>query len=266
MQANVKEFRVAFWNWRTVIALLMAQYLNNKFRGTKLSVFFALFEPLMMVAVFYFLRSLLHVQFPAFGTSPIVFFAAGVLPFYLFMKISRVARRNVGGQNRIPRIHGLDRMIASAATEALTIVVMLGLLFVGLYYIGFIEEARPRDIGTCFLACGFLMLLGFGAGLINAFIAAYFVSWRFIYRIFIRLLITLSGVFYVVDILPYKMRALVVWNPIAHGIEWFRVGLYGLRYPHSTLDVAYFVKFSIILLFVGLTLYQALNRREGERS
>jgi capsular polysaccharide transport system permease protein len=255
-------FPIAFRNWRTVIAFLMTQYFNNRFKGTKLSVFIALFEPLIMICTFYFLKPFLRIHLPEYGTSPLLFFASGVLPFYLFMKTSRAARRNSGRGSSVPRIQDLDYLVSGALVEALTVVVMLGLVFVAIYYLGGVEQARPRNIETCLAACFTLAIMGLGVGLINSYISAYVPAWGRFYRVAARIaFMSLSGLFFIVALMPYYIRSIVVWNPLAHGIEWFRVGLYGPQYPHVTLDIEYPMKVAPVALVIGFLLYQSLKRR-----
>jgi capsular polysaccharide transport system permease protein len=69
----------------------------------------------------------------------------------------------------------------------------------------------------------------------------------------------MSGVFYVVDLLTPSIRDVIVWNPLAHGIEWFRLGLYG-RYLVHTLDREYLMGVAGIVLLVGITAHRATLR------
>lgn len=138
--------------------------------------------------------------------------------------------------------------------------------FVALYVYG-LEEAAPFHLGSCLAALSGLWVIGFGAGLYASAIGRFGTViiplwprlWRRIWRRFVRLLIFVSGIFFIADLLPLTWRNIIVWNPLVHGIEWFRWGLYG-NYPIMTLEIDYFLKFAAGILFVGVVVFWSTIR------
>jgi capsular polysaccharide transport system permease protein len=104
-----------------------------------------------------------------------------------------------------------------------------------------------------------LTLLGAGLGLINLVIARFAPAWPMIIRIAMRGMLLLSGVIHIPDFFSPGVRAWLAWNPILHGIDWFRLGIYG-RYPILLLDQFYLMKCAVILLFIGLVADRATLR------
>ncbi len=99
-----------------------------------------------------------------------------------------------------------------------------------------------------------------GFGLCNSAFTRYFHDWVVLIWIWgrimrrRRLLMLASGVFFIADLLPLAYRNVVVWNPLLHGIEWFRWGLYG-NYPIMTLDIAYFLISAAGIFFIGIVAF-----------
>ncbi len=131
--------------------------------------------------------------------------------------------------------------------------------FAGMWLYGL--NAIPEDPKACLLALGLLAVGGIGIGLINAAISRRFQLWPYIYGIPGRALLVLSGAYYIVDLLPLFFRNVVVWNPLAHGIEWFRLGLYG-NYPVITLDREYFGVAMAVALLLGVAAHRATIRTD----
>ncbi len=107
-----------------------------------------------------------------------------------------------------------------------------------------------------------LIVRGIGVGLINQAISRFFPVWGRIYRILTHGSIFFSGVFVMPVLLSPFVRNIVVWNPLMHGIEWFRLGLYG-QYPTFLLDRSYLAYFAPIVLLIGIVFERAMIGSEG---
>jgi len=228
MIAAARNSWAAFSNWRLMIWVALPQLLSRQTRGSKVMFILALLEPLIIVSLLYAVRGLLKQNTPNYGTS-------------LF----------------------LDVYIATVLLVTLINITMTLVIFYGMWLYG-IDQARPVSIVTCAIPMGLLIVMGFGVGMINNVIIRYFPSWSMIYRILTRGLIFLSGVMLIVDLTPLWLRNIVILNPLAHAIEWFRLGVYG-TYPHNTLDRAYLIEWAVIALFLGFVIDRAAMRRAEGR-
>lgn len=159
---------------------------------------------------------------------------------------------------RLPGLSALDVYIASILINALIWIVMIVAIFFGMWLWG-IDQARPDSIVTCAQPIVLLMLFGMGVGMINNVITRYFTPWSSIYAVVTRGLVFLSGVFLIVDLQPLRWRVWSIANPLSHGVEWFRLGVYG-RYPHNSLDMSYLIEWMLIALFIGVVLDRAALR------
>jgi capsular polysaccharide transport system permease protein len=255
MIAVARNTTIAVTNWWNLVWITMGQVLSSYGRGGRLSFIISLLEPVVLILVVYLIRGMFRMGTTSFGTSLFLFMATGFLPFYLFLNISSRTRAASGRAARIPGLTSLDITIATTLLNSLVWITMIVAIFVGMWLYG-IDQARPDSIVTSITPLLLLIVMGMGIGMINNVIARYFRLWIFIYRMATRGLVFLSGVFFIVDLQPLWLRVWTIANPLTHGIEWFRVGIYG-HYPHNSLDRVYLMEWALITLFLGMVLDRA---------
>lgn len=234
----------------------MGLQLNQYGRGSRLGFVLALLEPLAVITGMYIIRGFMRGREPVYGTSLFLFIATGVLPYFLFLRLATRTRGTATGpRSRLPGLSALDVYIASILVNALLWVAMIvGIIFC--IWLSGIDQARPYSIATCAPPILLMILFGMGVGMINNVATRYFSAWNVIFGVVTRGLIFLSGVFFIVDTQPLRWREWSIMNPLSHGVEWFRLGVYG-RYPHNSLDVPYFLECVLIALFLGVVLDRA---------
>ena len=261
MSSSAKAALHAFESWRSTIGLLMVEQFDYRFKGTRFGILITLVEPILVVAVTVALRLLLRGHLPAYGTSLVLFYSSGILAFYMYLFLMARARASVRTDpaTRLPRTTSVDYLIAGVIVESALMLTLLILWFLGMYTFG-IEEAAPQNIIDCIVALLLLAALGVGVGLTSASISRLVPYWRYVAnRVTGRALMFVSGAFFIVDLLPTAIRDVVVWIPIVHGLEWFRLGLYG-RYPVNTLDREYLIGWVMGAMFVGILLFRSQLR------
>lgn len=253
------DFGRALANWVSTILFLMAQELGSRFRTSRIGVVFVFIEPIALISALLLLRVYFRGRLPDYGTSTAVFYSSGVLPFYVFLRISmRTRGTRYDAAQRLPGVSSTDLAIASSLAEAALIFSIMVMWFTGMYFYG-LDDALPVSPIDCLVPLLLLATLGMGIGLINSAIARRFALWNFVYARLTYGLMFMSGAFYVVDLLPLFIRNVIVWNPLVHGIEWFRLGLYG-RYPVHTLDSDYLLGTTGVVLLVGVIAHRATLR------
>lgn len=253
----------ALGNWGATIGLLMVQDVDRKFKTSRLGAILSLLEPILLVIAILVTRTILLERIPRYGQSPAVWYSSGIFPFYLFIRLSARGRGTpYRAVQRFPRVTGTDYVIASTITETALFLTTMVAWFTGMWLWG-LEEAVPKSIIDCIIPLSLFMALGIGFGLVNSAISTRFQMWNFIYGFIGRGLMFASGVFWVADLMPYVVRSYAIWNPLDHGIVWFRLGLYG-RYPHFTLDRDYLIGYAGIVLFLGIIAYVSTLRVSKE--
>lgn len=255
---TLRKLVEAVADWVSIVAFVMVQEFDRRFSTSRFGAILALAEPVLLIAAITIFRAQFKGILPQFGTSTVLFVSSGVFPFYVFLRLSIRSRdTRYDAAHRLPRVSSTDTMVAGIVTEAALIFTALGGWFAGMWIYGL--NAAPEDPRACLLALGLLAVGGTGVGLVNAAISRRFQLWTYIYAIPGRALLVLSGAYYIVDLLPPFFRNVVVWNPLAHGIEWFRLGLYG-NYPVITMDLDYFGTAMASALLLGIAAHRATIR------
>jgi len=257
----VREMTLALANWRSTITLLMVQYFGQKAKAGKFSLLLVIAEPFIFILSLYIIRGVIRDKTPSYGTSLLLFFCSGMMPYYIFIRTSILSRSTIKPLQPVPRIRSMDVIMAQVAANAVLWGVVMVLLFFGLWMYG-IQDAWPESIPTCLYALLLMLCLGAGAGLFNASVDRYFPLWSMIFGICTRGMVFFSGVMSIADRYPLPLRDYLAWNPLLHGVDLFRVGLYG-SYPHYLLDVPYLEKCAAVLLFVGFIAERASLRFGG---
>jgi capsular polysaccharide transport system permease protein len=152
----------------------------------------------------------------------------------------------------------MDFFVADVCANTLIWLLAILIVFTGMLLYG-IRQAWPVQIEDCAIALFLLVVMGSGFGLLNGSIARYFPFWLTLISYSTRGLVFFSGVFHLVDFYSIGLRNWLIWNPILHGVDWFRLGVYG-RFPTMVLDQDYLIKCALIFLVIGMVADRATLR------
>ena len=247
---------------RTISALVLRD-LALRGRQSKLGHASSLIEPLLQFGVIYGLRVVIEAE-PDFGMSLVEFLLSGFVPFFLFMHTSTKvlgAVKGSGPMRRLPMVSTLDFALARCILEMLTMVVIGIIAFFIINFFG--VDAIPVDPVGIVEAVGAITLLALGFGLVNGVLAKLYALWGVLYGLSARLLIFASGIFFIHDLMPEPKRTFVSYNPLLHGVEWFRSAVYH-GYPVGALDTTYLLSWGFCTVVLGLALERVMRRKVWE--
>jgi capsular polysaccharide transport system permease protein len=216
---------------------------------------FIMFEPLALIALTTLAHSPLDLV-PPFGTSRPLFYCTGILPYYMFLRISSRTRM-AEGQMRVPQSNEFDWVLAHTIEEFFAKLLIIAICLFGMWCYG-IPQALPMNWSLCILALLILAMVGVAVGLINTVISFAFPGWLYGYALIGRSLTLFSGVFMVIDWVPDALRKYLLYNPVAHAIMLFRQGVYG-NYPMFTFDAMYVTETTVGLLLFSMALRVLFN-------
>jgi len=262
MESTLVLYSRGFRNWYRAVGLAITyewrrRSSRNQFGIGALTTFA---EPLLMIIFLVIFRVWLRDRLPRFGLSAAVFYASGILPFYLFQRLSSRGRlTKYEALQRLPRVTSTDQVVAQFCLDTCMYMAAFLLCFSALWLYG-LDEARPWSLVDCAIPLVLLAALGIGVGLANSAISYFIPLWSWIWSRLSRMLIFTSGVFYIADLMQYRIREIIVWNPIIHAIDWFRIGLYG-NYPDLILDRGYLISWTIGALLFGIVAHSGSLRR-----
>ncbi|KZL03829.1 MULTISPECIES: ABC transporter permease [unclassified Pseudovibrio] len=233
-----------------VVAALVLRETRTAFGDTQLGYLWAIVNPALSTLVLVLIFSSIG-RSPAFGTSFALFFATGILPFQAYSKLSgslMTAINSSRGLLSYPLVSETDIFVSKYILVVLTYLMII-IVFFSMIIWGD-GAPLPVQVEQCAAAFIVLTLLGMGAGVTNAVLFRLWPTWKQLESIISRPLFFLSGIFYVPSDFPTHIVKILAWNPILHGIEWFREGYYG-NYDSIVLSKPYFFVCTTILLLLG---------------
>jgi capsular polysaccharide transport system permease protein len=247
-----------------IIGLLVAREMRTRFSDSRIGSAMAFIEPALQFLAIFIIFTILGRR-PHFGTSVFLFLATGFIPYLLFTSISSAASRGIRIARNFRNIRLITPLHVTLAQSMFEFFTHSLIYILALYLLWFngISDAIPIKPQAALEAIGAIVAVALGVGMINANVMALFPIWRVIYGLITRFLLFTSGVFYVPDFLPPQYRWYLSWNPVLHGIDWFRTGFY-LTYPTNVLDRPYLLTWGAVTIFFGLVLERALRRRLAE--
>ncbi|SEA65419.1 capsular polysaccharide transport system permease protein [Rubrimonas cliftonensis] len=217
-------------------------------------------EPVGQLAVMILLFSLIG-RTAGYGDSFALFLLTGIAMLTLFTRgagLVSSAITGLGGTTRLAGVGMFHEAIAKALFETLITAVILAALA---YAIGAFEgrDTWPHHFEHVAAALFWGGLLGFGFGLLRGYAVQEMPLLERIYVILSRVLIFVSGVFFVPSFMPDPYRSWLAWNPVVHVVELLRLGVYD-QYPTLVYDADYLRGFALGSTALGMA---ALWRRRA---
>lgn len=252
------QARTSWQIQKAVFFALFRRELQTRFGGYRLGYFWALIEPLSHIIMLSALFSLIRSDNEIYRAPFPVFFALGILSFFIFQKIA------VNGQNSIRVNLGLfcyrqvkpfDSIVVRAFIDFC--VYLLAILFLALLGGWFFEyQVMPVDPLKSLLVLMLLFTLGLGVSFFTAVIAVLYEEWSQFIGIALRPMYFISGIFFPLAALPERLHVYLLWNPILHGVEALR-GAWIVGYPAEKVSILYLAAWSLIILFLGMSYYRS---------
>jgi capsular polysaccharide transport system permease protein len=243
---------------RTVLALILRE-MSTRYGRTPGGYVWGVLEPLAAILVLSVGFSLV-IRTPALGTSFLLFYATGYLPFDLYQSVSNAVARAINFSKPLlqyPAVTWVDALLARFLLNSLTSILISILLFAGILAVT--DSRATLDLPPIVAAFGLSMLLGLGVGTINCALSGLFPLWEVIWSILTRPLFIASGIFYLYETLPPLAQDILWYNPLIHIIGLVRKGFYP-TYTASFVEPLYVLILSLVLLALGQILLGRYHR------
>lgn len=247
-----------FASLRTIAALMLRE-MSTRYGRTPGGYVWAILEPLAAI-LFLSLGFSLLIRTPSLGTSFLLFYASGYLPFSLYQTLSNAVARALMYSRpllKFPAVTWIDALLARLILNSLTGLLVAALLFFGIMAVT--EHRAVLDLPPVVLAFGLSILLGFGVGAINAVLMGLYPLWEVAWSIITRPLFIASGVLFIYEDLPRVAQDILWFNPLMHITGLLRTGFYP-SYEAAYVSIAYVVGCSLVLLALGLVLMGRFHR------
>lgn len=224
----------------------------------------AILEPLGAIVVLAVGFSLL-LRTPSLGTSFLMFYATGYLPFQLYSSLADLISRSINFSRALlyyPAVSWIDTVLARFILNSLTTVLVSYILLTAIMV--FTETRSIINFEPIVWSMSLAMLLGLGVGTLNCVIAGVMPVWRTIWGIAMRPLMIASGVLFIYEDLPQAGQDILWWNPLIHITGLMREGFY-TTYTPSYVSKVFVLTSGVAALAMGLLLMRRYHRELLER-
>ncbi|PIE09758.1 MAG: ABC transporter permease [Rhodobacterales bacterium] len=249
-----------------VIYHATVRQLRKTHSNALVGLFLNVMQTMMLVAVFYFMYSVLGLRGTMIRGDFLIYIMSGIFLYMTHVKTLGAVAGSEGPTSAMMQHAPMNTFIAisSAALSQLYIQVLSVVLVLGIYHIGF----KPLDFEDMPGTFGMLLLAwysGLSVGLIFLALKPWFPQFVSVgSQLYTRANMIASGKMFVANTLPFYMLAMFRWNPLFHIIDQAR-GYAFINYnPHYS-NWEYALMVSIALMMIGL-MGEAYTRRYASAS
>ena len=252
--------RSSFQIFLAVQKALFLREFSMRFSVSKTGLFWTFFEPFIQVFVMVLIKVVL------FGRESenfdfAVFLALNFIAFNLFKHIIIKSMGAFTANKALfvyKQVKPIDTIIARTMVEVfITGVIIVFFLFIGVYF-NFNLTVKNLPM----VALGFLLLIAFAISL-GVFLAVanrFYSSIGKTISILMTFMMFSSALFYTVEMLPFALQSLILYNPLVHFIEMIH-GFYFYALDDKFVNYNYMLLWILIPLYLGLWLYKKLEER-----
>ena len=247
-----------------VVSALMLREMSSTYGRSPGGYLWAILEPVGAIA-FLSLGFSLLIRAPALGTSFILFYATGYLPFDLYGVLARKIGTSINYSRALlayPNVLWIDAIVARFLLNVITSVTVTCIILTGILAIvstRTVIELQPILIGMSAAAA-----LGLGVGVMNCLLFGLLPVWQQVWGIVTRPLFLASGLFYIYEDLPQTAQNILWWNPLLHITGLVRTGFYPTYHPNY-ISMTYCFGVALLLIFFGLIFLRAYHKTILER-
>lgn len=243
---------------RAVVALILRE-MSTRYGRSPGGFIWALLEPLGTILILGVAFSLL-IRSPSLGSSFLLFYATGYLPFSLYQNIALYVARAINFSRNLlfyPAVTWVDAVIARFILNAIVGLLVSYIILAGMLAI---EDTRGvLDLTSIVVALALAMLVGLGMGVLNCALIGLLDPWELIWSIVTRPLFLASGVLLIYEDLPQTIQAILWYNPLLHVTGYMRMGFYPMYNPNY-LSAPFVIGFGLVTLTLGLLLLGRFHR------
>lgn len=252
-----------FLTVRSVVALMLRE-MGSTYGQSPGGYFWAIAQPIGAIVILALAFSLLF-RNPSLGTSFILFYSTGYLPFDLYNQMqSKISTALIYSRAMLayPRVTWLDVIIARFLLNTITLLTVFCIAISAVLLVvdtQTIITITPIILGLTMASC-----LGLGVGLMNCLLGGLFPVWNILWRIVMRPMFLASGVLFVYEDMPRLLQKILWWNPVLHVTGLVRKGFY-VTYHGSYISLLYGFGVALVLIAVGLLFLRAHHQRVLEK-
>ncbi|MCC5450301.1 ABC transporter permease [Rheinheimera sp. UJ51] len=235
---------------------------SARITGDRLGWVWIFIEPLAHILLFVAIRQLMGNLRHVAGAEFIPWFIAGMA---LYLMFSTVMNRSMGAISSsralfaYRQLHPVDTILVRAFLEVLIKIIVLILLVLGAGFLGYnILPANALAVVGVWIG---LWLFAIGVGLVLAVVVTSVQELGKIINMITFPLYFLSGVMIPVQFLPRYLQELLMYNPLLHAVESFRMAFFANYQSIHGINMQYVMMWAFSLILFGLMLQVRYKNR-----
>tara|TARA_R110002153_G_scaffold274152_1_gene447356 strand:+ start:9569 stop:10318 length:750 start_codon:yes stop_codon:yes gene_type:complete len=244
---------------RTIIALVLRE-MGATYGQSPGGYVWAIVQPIGIIVILSIGFSLL-VRSPSLGTSFLLFYATGFLPFDMYSILTQKISAALKYSRPLlayPRVTWLDAILGRFALNVLTLLTVSWVVIVAIMV--FVDSRTVLDLRYIALGFGLAATLGLGVGIMNCLLIGLFPVWAIVWSVLTRPMFIASGVLFLYEDLPSGAQAILWWNPVLHATGLMRKGFYS-TYNGSYISLQYSFGIAMLMIAVGLLFMRSNHQR-----
>jgi lipopolysaccharide transport system permease protein len=258
------EMVASFWRNRALITALTKREILGRYRGSSLGLFWSLFNPMLMLAVYTFVFSVVfNARWGTSGGGSKVEYAlvlfAGLIVFTVFSEcVGRAPGLILSNVNYVKKVvfplEVLPWVTMGAALFHCLISMLVWLAFYSVFF------GAPH-VTALLIPLVLLPLLMFSMGISWALasLGVYLRDISQVIGVVITMLMFLSGIFYSVSSLPIEYQDIMHLNPLVPIVEQAREVLVWGKTPNYLLLLSY-LGGSLFIAWIGFAWFQRTRK------
>jgi lipopolysaccharide transport system permease protein len=251
------------WTNRSLIGLLVAREIVGRYRGSTMGLLWSFFHPLLMLAVYTFVFSVVfRARWGERGESQIEFaliLFAGLIVYSLFAEcVSRAPGLVLGNVNFVKRVvFPLEVLPWVALGSAVFHFAVSLLVWLGAYTAAF--GPPPASALLLPVICIPLVFVIMGLSWFLAAIGVYVRDVAQVVGVLVTTLLFLTPIFYPVEILPARFQGLIALNPLTPIVGWGRDVLIWGKAPEWP-AFGLFTVAAFVVMWLGFAWFQKTRK------
>lgn len=244
---------------RSILALVLRE-MGSTYGRSPGGYIWAILQPIGALAVMSLAFSAV-LRSPSLGTSFVLFYATGFLPFGGYGEVQKKtasALRYSKSLLAYPRVTWLDAILSRLVLAVLTRVTVGCIVFTGILML--VDTRAVLSIGPILGATAMAASIGLGVGMMNCLLNGLLPIWSSIWSIITAPLFLASGVFFLYEDMPGFAQDILWWNPIMHAVGLMRRGFYP-TYEASYVSLLYGYGLSATLILLALIFLRRHHKR-----
>ena len=253
----------AFLTLRIIVALILRE-MGSTYGRSLGGYFWAILQPIGMIGVLALAFSLIF-RSPSLGTSFILFYSTGYLPFDIYNQMQgKISAALVYSRAMLayPRVTWLDLFITRFLLNTITLLTVFCIVISAILL--FVSTHTIITITPILQGLSMAVFLGFGVGLMNCLLGGLFPVWSILWGIVMRPMFMASGVLFIFEDMPRFVQQILWWNPVFHVTGLVRKGFYN-TYTGSYISLEYGYGVALVLIAAGLLFLRSGHKRLLEK-